>query len=129
MGKRQHGSDEQNPSNHSSAQSISTADDMSALPTQNRSKNSSLDQINRSSLSHDDKVSTNEKDNQGGNHTNATAGETTPVFSNNSILAILAAVLSLMCASACMAVSCFWRASDHMLKEWGAQDSENEALE
>merc|ERR1712129_208902 len=96
------------------------------------SKNSSVRQTNRSSLSHVDNLSTTEPDYQGGNHTNITAEETTEVFSFHSILAILAAVLSLMCASVCMAVSCFWRGSDKMMKEkggcWGVEDSETEAI-
>jgi len=96
------------------------------------SKNSSLDQTTQSSLSHVDNFSTTELDYQGGNHSNITAEETTEVVSFHSILAIIVAVLSLMCACVCMAVSCFWRGSDHMMKEnggcWGVEDSESEAI-
>jgi len=114
----------------SNRSSIAKSD--SAHHMKHGSRNSSLDQTNRSSLSHVDNLSTTELDYQGGNHTNITAEETTEVFSFHSILAILAAVLSLMCACVCMAVSCFWRGSDHMMKEkggcWGVEDSETEAI-
>jgi len=101
-------------------------------PMKHDSKNRSLDQTNRSSLSRVENLSTSEQDYQGGNSTNTTLGERTEVFSFHSILAILTAVFSLMCACVCMAVSCFWRGSEAMLKEkdghWDVENSETEAI-
>jgi len=97
---------------------------------QNHSHDSTA-QSNRSD-GYADNFSTTELDFWGANHTNMTVEETPEIFSFHSILAILAAVLSLMCASVCMVVSCFWRGSENMMTEkgrhWGVEDSESEAI-
>lgn len=132
--RRQPKSDGQNHSHDSTAQSnrsgIAKSD--GAHHMKHVSKNSRFDQTNRSSSGYADNFSTTELDFRGANHTNMTVEETPEIFSFHSILAILAAVLSLMCAFVCMVVSCFWRGSDYMMKEkggyWGVEDSESEAI-
>jgi len=132
--KRQPKSDGQNHTHDSTAQSNQSgiAKSDGAHHMQHVSKNSSFDQTNRNSRSYADNFSTSELDYRGANHTNLTVEETPEILSFHSILAILAAVLSLMCAFVCMVVSCFWRGSDYMMKErggyWGVEDSESEAI-
>lgn len=128
--RRQPKSDGQNHSHDSTAQSnlsgIAKSD--GAHHMKHVSKNSRFDQTNRSSSGYAD----TELDFRGANHTNMTVEETPEIFSFHSILAILAAVLSLMCACVCLAVSCFWRASEDTLKQkdgcWGVENSETEAI-
>jgi len=132
--RRQPKSDGQNHSHDSTAQSnrsgIAKSD--GAHHMKHVSSNSRVDQTNRSSRGYADNFSTTELDFRGANHTNMTVEETPDILSFHSILAILAAVLSLMCAFVCMVVSCFWRGSDYMMKEkggyWGVEDSESEAI-